>query len=162
QRDRGPGAVAGAAARAGDGAEGAGGAWAAAVPGDPAGGGKGPKSKGPKQSGAGRRGDAWHEQAGPGGAGGRGRAGGGGGGGVVLLSWSLWWDRPRGRKRCPKCWYDMSGAAGLVCPECGKDARRERRLLKTRRRRGWAVLAMVLLLAAYPVLKVPVVRRDGW
>jgi hypothetical protein len=82
--------------------------------------------------------------------------------GVVLLSWSLWWDRPRGRKRCPKCWYDMSGAAGLVCPECGKDARRERRLLKTRRRWGWGVLAMVLLLAAYPVRQVPVVRRDGW
>jgi hypothetical protein len=83
-------------------------------------------------------------------------------GGVVLLGWSLWWDRPRGRKRCPKCWYDMSGAAGLVCPECGKDARRERRLLKTRRRWGWATLAVVLLLAAYPVRQVPIVRRDGW
>jgi hypothetical protein len=85
--------------------------------------------------------------------------------GVLLLVWALFWDRSRGRKRCPRCWYDMSGAGGstaLKCPECGKDARRERRLLRTRRHWRWALLGALLLLAAYPVYHVPIVRRAGW
>lgn len=44
------------------------------------------------------------------------------GGGVVLLGRALLWDRARGRRRCPKCWYDMSGVDSLRCPECGREA----------------------------------------
>lgn len=82
--------------------------------------------------------------------------------GIALLAWSLFWDRSRGRKRCPRCWYDMSGSAGLVCPECGRDARRTNRMYKTRRRRRWAVVAVVLLVGAYGTHLGAVVRRDGW
>ena len=63
-------------------------------------------------------------------------------GAVSLLYFGLWGDRSKGRLRCPKCWYDMSGsfeAGKLVCPECGKDAGVEKRLKKNHRR-WWAVV----------------------
>ena len=41
---------------------------------------------------------------------------------VALLTLALVGDRPRARRRCPGCWYDMSATRGLVCPECGVDA----------------------------------------
>jgi hypothetical protein len=57
----------------------------------------------------------------------------------------------------------MEGVPGLVCPECGKDAKRERRLLKTRRRWGWAVVTSALLLTiATSVHRTPDVRARGW
>ena len=65
--------------------------------------------------------------------------------GLLLVTWALFWDRSRGRRRCPKCWYDMSGLAGLVCPECGSDAREEQRLFRTRRKLTWAGVAMFLV-----------------
>jgi len=59
--------------------------------------------------------------------------------GAALAVWAWRGDRSRGRRRCPKCWYDMSaagkGSAGLVCPECGHDAGSVRRLYLPRRRR---------------------------
>ena len=54
--------------------------------------------------------------------------------GLWLIYWFLLADRAQGRKRCPKCWYDMSSADSLSCPECGNDAKREADLLNTRRR----------------------------
>ena len=54
--------------------------------------------------------------------------------GIVAGFWALFWDRSRGRKRCPKCWYNMSGTPSLVCSECGHDALTEKYQLKTRRR----------------------------
>jgi hypothetical protein len=33
--------------------------------------------------------------------------------GLWLQYWSLFADRARGRRRCPKCWYDMSGTEGM-------------------------------------------------
>ncbi len=75
-------------------------------------------------------------------------------GAAAILFVALFGDRARGRKRCPKCWYDMSGAAGatgggtgdgaIVCPECGKRIAREKELFRTRRRWG-AVWLLVLL-----------------
>lgn len=85
-------------------------------------------------------------------------------GGVVLLVRALWWDRARGRKRCPGCWYDMSGAGAVAfdvrtreprdfrCTECGRVTSGERRLLKTRRRWGRATAGAAALLLAYGVL----------
>jgi hypothetical protein len=65
---------------------------------------------------------------------------------VVLLYLGLFQDRSRGRPRCPRCWYHMTGAPSLVCPECGHDARNPKRLYRTRRRR-WAIVLAVLMAA---------------
>lgn len=85
---------------------------------------------------------------------------------AFILYRSLLHNRSRGRRRCPKCWYDMSGAdasreKGLVCPECGRDAKRERRLYKTRKRWGWAAIGIAMAIAAYAAVMTPRVRRDG-
>lgn len=82
--------------------------------------------------------------------------------GVALLAWALWWDRSRGRRRCPKCWYDMVGVSGLVCPECGRRVRRERALHRSRRRLSWAALAVSIVVAGAAATRVPVVRHRGW
>jgi len=69
-------------------------------------------------------------------------------GAIALLYWGLWGDRSKGRMRCPKCWYDMSGsfvAGKLVCPECGKDAGGEKRLKKNHVRLWAMVVAVVLV-----------------
>lgn len=67
----------------------------------------------------------------------------------ALVTWGLFADRSKGRARCPRCWYDMrgrrEGAEGLVCPECGHDARNERRLYKDRRR--WRAVCIGLAIA---------------
>lgn len=81
---------------------------------------------------------------------------------AVFGAWCLGWDRARGRKRCPKCWYDMGGTPGLRCPECGRECRDERRLGRTRRRWRLSLLALVGLLAGYGVRSVPHYRDDGW
>jgi hypothetical protein len=85
--------------------------------------------------------------------------------GAILALWSLFADRPRGRKRCPKCWYDMSGVAGdppHTCPECGRLIRRAKKLYKTRRRWRWAVVAVVFLIAGAASALAPSLRGGGW
>lgn len=82
--------------------------------------------------------------------------------GGVLLLWALFWDCSRGRRRCPKCWYDMAGLPGLTCPECGRDARREKRLLKTRRRWQWIPAAFTLAASGYIASLTPTIRDHGW
>lgn len=87
--------------------------------------------------------------------------------GLSLLVWSLLWDRSRGRRRCPKCWYGMDGVpasegARWTCPECGRAVAKERKLLRTRRRWGFATLAVVVLLGSYASHAAPGVRSRGW
>jgi hypothetical protein len=82
--------------------------------------------------------------------------------GALLLLWSLFHDRPKGRRRCPRCWYDMSGVPSLTCPECGRTARSDRKLLKTRRRWRPAAIAALALLLAYPLAHTPRIRLVGW
>ncbi|MFG0314761.1 MAG: hypothetical protein ACF8LL_11360, partial [Phycisphaerales bacterium] len=84
--------------------------------------------------------------------------------GLVLAVWGLCWDRPRGRRRCPKCWYDLGGtppddAGRRTCPECGRVVRRERDLLRTRRRWLPGMAGVVLLVGAVSVAAWPVVRE---
>lgn len=83
-------------------------------------------------------------------------------GGAALLYWSLFHDRARGRRRCPKCWYDLRAATTLTCPECGRTAQREGQLFKTRRRWRWAMVGVMLAAAGLVVPVVPKARRDGW
>lgn len=78
--------------------------------------------------------------------------------GLALFIWAWRGDRPRGRRRCPSCWYDMAGVPSLRCPECGSQARTERKLARTRRR--WSVLALALVIAAAPTTWAAV--RNGW
>jgi HEAT repeat protein len=82
-------------------------------------------------------------------------------GSLTLLCFSLFHDRSRGRRRCPRCWYDMAGTPGLTCSECGKTAGRERSLHKTRRR--WRRVAVGTLLAAlaYVSFEVPGAMSRG-
>ena len=79
--------------------------------------------------------------------------------GLMLVCWGLFGDRSKGRPRCPKCWYDMRGSLPrLECPECGHQARYERRLYKNRRgRRPIAIGAVLVLLCCYPFAVV-----GGW
>src|SRR5688572_6406393 len=82
--------------------------------------------------------------------------------GVTLFIWAVWWDRSRGRRRCPRCWYDLGGVSGVVCPECGRTARSERRLTRTRRRWKWAAAAAAIAFGGFAATRVPVVRQRGW
>lgn len=71
-------------------------------------------------------------------------------GGLALSVWALFWDRARGRRRCPgrvfsRCWYDLRATEGLRCPECGRAWRSERQLQRTRRRWGWAWVGALLI-----------------
>jgi len=70
--------------------------------------------------------------------------------GAWLLFWALLSDRFAGNRkfrRCSKCWYDMSSVVGLKCPECGKLAKTESGLHRSRRR--WKVaLAGLLIVGA--------------
>lgn len=70
--------------------------------------------------------------------------------GLVLVVWALFWDRARGRRRCPgrmfsRCWYDLRATEGLRCPECGRVWRSERQLQRTRCRWGWAWVGVLLI-----------------
>lgn len=75
--------------------------------------------------------------------------------GLAVLAWALLHDRPRGRTRCPKCWYDMAGMEpdaethAWTCPECGKVTKKAQRLRKTRRRWGFGTLGLVVLAGSY-------------
>lgn len=86
--------------------------------------------------------------------------------GVLGLAWALLWDRSRGRKRCPKCWYVVEGVpkedGATTCPECGKVVRKPRKFRKTRRRWGWATLPVLMLMGSYASHAYPTVRDHGW
>jgi hypothetical protein len=82
--------------------------------------------------------------------------------GLMLAAWALGWDRARGRRRCPKCWYDMAGVAGLQCPECGRTASNESRLLRTRRRPAWFILGALALVGAYCLANIPRILKAGY
>ena len=82
--------------------------------------------------------------------------------GLWLLYCSLLRDRSKGRRRCPKCWYNMSGTDSMTCSECGRTTKRDKKLYKTRRRWRWALLALLVYLAATGSALTPKVKRDEW
>jgi hypothetical protein len=88
--------------------------------------------------------------------------------GAVVLG--LWGDRLRGRtrhRRCPRCWYDLSGATAnnaqaWLCTECGHLEAAEAGLHRGRRR-GWLIAASVpIAMLALLAWIWPTIDRDGW
>lgn len=85
---------------------------------------------------------------------------------ALLMLWAMWWslfsDRSRGQRRCPRCWHLVHEAVGLQCGECGHRAGSERELFATRRRWRLALLAFVALLAATLYLRVTIANNGWW
>jgi hypothetical protein len=83
----------------------------------------------------------------------------------LLAAWlfyrALLSDRSRGRRRCPRCWYDMSGLDLLACPECGKQTRRESSFFRTRRHWRTAFVALMVSGLAYLAGQAPRAIRSG-
>jgi hypothetical protein len=84
------------------------------------------------------------------------------GGAAIIILWSLVARRSRARRRCPRCWYDMSGLPGRQCPECGRTARSERRLFRHRRTRTRVLAVVVLSAASYALFITPSLRQGAW
>ncbi|HZW10199.1 MAG TPA: hypothetical protein VFF69_09880 [Phycisphaerales bacterium] len=90
--------------------------------------------------------------------------------GVGVIHWALLADRLRTRparragalRRCPRCWYDMAATAGLRCPECGREARRERSLQRSRRRWRRTLAAMPVLAAGAGGVLFPHSTGGAW
>ncbi|MBM90123.1 MAG: hypothetical protein CMJ35_00720 [Phycisphaerae bacterium] len=91
---------------------------------------------------------------------------------VVLLLRGLLWDRAgfrgRAKRRCRKCWYDLTGVDGdvtkgpVVCPECGKVHKTKRSMRKTRRGKKWVAAAVMVWAMAYGASVTPKVQKNGW
>ncbi len=81
--------------------------------------------------------------------------------GLSLLYWSLLKDRARGRRRCPKCWYNMSGTQSMRCSECGSETKSEREFRKTRRRWRWVFVALLSFAGSFG-LTYPQARDFNW
>lgn len=89
--------------------------------------------------------------------------------GLALAVWAYRGDRSKGRRRCPECWYDMSGsigsdsaqAAAMTCPECGHKQATVRAWYRPRRRRGVTALGLVLVLIGLYGQTVPRALRTG-
>ncbi|MHC5024710.1 MAG: hypothetical protein ACYTGG_12530 [Planctomycetota bacterium] len=63
--------------------------------------------------------------------------------GMVYLAWrALYRDRANGRRRCPRCWYDLAYSPGMTCGECGFTGQNERQFFRTRRHYGQAAAAI--------------------
>lgn len=72
---------------------------------------------------------------------------------AMLLIWAIIGDRPRGRLRCPRCWYNMEGAGVLQCPECGKTIKSERHLRCAKRSRWpFALAGLGISLSVYGLI----------
>ena len=80
---------------------------------------------------------------------------------VFVTWWAIFGDKPRGRRRCPRCWHDLSRTPGLTCGECGHAARDERGLSRTRRRWGIAAAA-VAATAAIAVATQLSILSSSW
>lgn len=81
---------------------------------------------------------------------------------LAMIAWCIAGDRARGRRRCPKCWHDLSATSGLTCSECGFVARSEMDLRRTRRRIGLAVALSLGLFVAALIVRLQVSGESAW
>lgn len=79
--------------------------------------------------------------------------------GLCVMGWRI--DPARGRRRCPKCWYDLAGVNGRLCPECGHEAKSERELGRSRRSGRMLILAAIVLLSGPISSRVNMTLRYG-
>jgi hypothetical protein len=56
----------------------------------------------------------------------------------------------------------MSGVPGLMCPECGRTAKSEKKLGKSRRRWGWAIIGLLLLIPGGVGVAYPSLAAQDW
>jgi len=83
-------------------------------------------------------------------------------GGFVIV-WALFTrGSAKGKRRCPKCWYDMSATEEMRCPECGREQKREKRFGKRRRSKKLVFVGVLLFLFAYAAHVTPDVKQGGW
>lgn len=82
--------------------------------------------------------------------------------GIFLGVWAWRGDRSRGRRRCPRCWYDMRGVPVLRCPECGRDVPDEHCLYQPRRRWRLVPVATVIVLVGLNLRLIPMTQRGGY
>ena len=78
------------------------------------------------------------------------------------IAWCIAGDRARGRRRCPKCWHDLSATTGLTCSECGFVARRDADLMRTRRRIGLAASLSACLFTAAIIVRLQHSGESLW
>jgi hypothetical protein len=82
--------------------------------------------------------------------------------GLCLVWWALLRDRPRGRPRCPFCWYDMRGTDSPRCPECGCEVLDRSRLFRTRRRWRIGMLGLLIVVCSMGYASYRHGRSAGW
>lgn len=80
---------------------------------------------------------------------------------VIVGGWALFGDRARGRRRCPKCWHDLTFTSGRRCSECGHEASSEAALHRTRRRPVPGLVAIIVA-ALVGAQAIDSVRTGGW
>jgi len=78
---------------------------------------------------------------------------------VYAAWWALFADRARGRRRCPRCWYDLAYSPGMLCAECGFTARSESDFGRTRRRYGLAAAAILASVTVSLVVNERITQR---
>jgi hypothetical protein len=90
------------------------------------------------------------------------------GGGLGVAG--MWFDRSRGRERCPACWFDLAAAVKtdadgrlveVLCTECGRTVSRWKDLYRTRRERKLLWCAAACVPVAYLVIATPRVMYSG-
>lgn len=84
---------------------------------------------------------------------------------AALVIWlAFFGDRAKGRKRCPKCWYDMNAAPapGLTCSECGHVCKKASQLYKARWRWKPVFMGTVACLLTFAVSNWANLRAGAW
>lgn len=81
---------------------------------------------------------------------------------AALIYAGVRFDPANGRRRCPRCWYDMAGTPMRRCPECGHECSKERRLFRARRSRWLIAAGMMLALAPCSIGVAKDVNLRGW
>jgi hypothetical protein len=82
--------------------------------------------------------------------------------GLGIATAGLTLDPAYGRRRCAGCWYEfIMLASDATCPECGRQAKGERDLLRTRGSRGMVWLGLGMVVMSYAPVGLSNARAMG-